>query len=71
MGFLRILASIFNYRNIQVEEIKNYTMVIMDPESIDIEKGLYNQWFLKQPLTIFLYEKWLSKIIHYSKHEQP
>lgn len=43
MGFLRILASIFNYRNIQVEEIKNYTMVIMDPESIDIEKGLYNQ----------------------------
>ncbi len=47
MGFLRILTSIFNYRNIQVEEIKNYTMVIMDPESIDIEKGLYNQWFLK------------------------
>jgi len=47
MGFLRILSSIFNYRNIQVEEIKNYTMVIMDPESIDIEKGLHNQWFLK------------------------
>ena len=47
MGFLRILSSIFNYRNIQVEEIKNYTMVIMDPESIDIEKGLLNQWFLK------------------------
>lgn len=44
MGILDAITYLFTYsRRVELEDIRNYTMVIMDPDTIDIEKGLYNQ----------------------------
>ena len=44
MGLLDVISYMFTYsRRVELEDIRNYTMVIMDPDMIDIEKGLYDQ----------------------------
>jgi hypothetical protein len=44
MSFISRFIELFcTTRSMFIDDINNYTVVIVDPESCDIEKGLYHQ----------------------------